>query len=159
MPQPYSSRVLDYLGLVAGTFEELGIGEVIDQATQQSPERRIVTTDHAVKAIVLNELGFVYQQLYLVPQFFQNKLTCRLIAPWIAAKHLNDDALGCTLDTLYDCGVTELYSLIAATAAQRLGLTPIFAHLGSTSFHVVGRYGSAEAPTYKSFTSPGFRRS
>jgi transposase len=42
--------------------------------------------------------------------------------------------------------VTELYSRIAATAAQRLGLTPPFAHLDSTSFHVDGRDNSAEAP-------------
>jgi transposase len=50
------------------------------------------------------------------------------------------------LDTLYAYGVTELYSLIAATAAQRLGLAPTFAHLDSTSFHVDGRYNSAEEP-------------
>ena len=47
---------------------------------------------------------------------------------------------------LYDFGVTALYSLIAATAAQRLGLTPTFAHLDSTSFHVDGRYNSAAPP-------------
>jgi hypothetical protein len=30
----YRSQVLDHLGLVAGIFDELGIGDVIDQATQ-----------------------------------------------------------------------------------------------------------------------------
>ena len=72
-PQPYRTQVLDHLGLVAGMFEELGITEVIDQATQQDPEMRIVTAGHAVKAMVLNGLGFLNQQLYLVPHFFQNK--------------------------------------------------------------------------------------
>ena len=43
-------------------------------------------------------------------------------------------------------GVTELSRRIAATAATRLGLTPSFAHLDSTSFHVDGRYNSAEEP-------------
>jgi hypothetical protein len=28
-PPPYRSQVLDHLGLVAGMFEELGIGEII----------------------------------------------------------------------------------------------------------------------------------
>jgi hypothetical protein len=37
-PQPYRTQVLDHLGLVAGMFEELGITEVIDQATQQNPD-------------------------------------------------------------------------------------------------------------------------
>jgi transposase len=127
-------------------FEELGITEVIDQATQQDPEMRIVTVGHAVKAMVLNGLGFVNQQLYLVPHFFHNKPLPRLIAPGIQASHLNDDTLGRALDTLYETGLTELYSLIAATAAQRLGLTPTFTHLDTTSFHVDGRYNSAEAP-------------
>lgn len=145
-PQPYRTQVLDHLGLVAGMFEELGITDVIDQATQQDPEMRIVTVGHAVTAMVLNGLGFLNQQLYLVPHFFQHKPISRLIAPGIQASHLNDDTLGRTLDTLYAVGVTELYSLIAATAARRLGLTPTFAHLDSTSFHVDGRYNSDEEP-------------
>ena len=146
MEQTYRSQILDHLGLVAGMFEELGIGDVIDKATQQNPEMQIVTAGNAVKAMVLNGLGFVNQRLYLVPQFFQNKPTSRLIAPAIAPAHLHDDTLGRALDTLYDYGVTALYSLIAATAAQRLRLSPTFAHLDSTSFHVDGRYKSDEEP-------------
>ena len=80
---------------------------MIDEATQQNPEMRIVTAGQAVKAMVLNGLGFVNQQLYLVPHFFQNKPTHRLIAPGISSAHLNDDTLGRALDTLYAYGVTR----------------------------------------------------
>jgi transposase len=146
MPQPYRRQVLDHLGLVAGMSDERGIGAVIDQATQQDPETRMVTVGNAVKAMLLNGLGFVNQQLDLVPLFFQRKPTHRLIAPGIEAQHLNDDTLGRALDTLYDYGVTDLYSLVAVTAAQRLRLTPRFAPLDRTSFHVDGRYNSAEEP-------------
>ena len=146
MPRPYCSEILDHLGLVAGMFDELGIGAVLDQATQQTPETRFVTVGSAVKAMVLNGLGFVNQQLSLVPRFFQHKPTQRLVAPGIDAEHLNDDALGGALDTLSTAGVTALYSLIAATAAERLGLAPRFMHLDSTSFHVDGRYHSEEDP-------------
>src|SRR5215510_12774686 len=66
-PQSYRTQVLDHLGLIAGMFEELGITEVIDQATQQNPAMRLVTVGHAVKAMVLNGLGFVNHQLSLVP--------------------------------------------------------------------------------------------
>jgi transposase len=142
----YRSQVLDHLGLVAGMFDELGIGDVIDKATQQNPEMRDLTVGEAVKAMVLNGLGFVNHALYLVPRFFQNKPTSRLISPRVVPAQLNDDALGRALDTLYDYGVTELYSLIAATAAKRLGLASTFAHLDSTSFHVDGRYNSEEEP-------------
>src|SRR5712691_4896854 len=75
MPQTYHSQILDHLGLVAGMFEELGIAEVIDKATKQDPDMRIVTAGHAVKAMVLNGAGFVNQQLYLVPHFFHNTPT------------------------------------------------------------------------------------
>ena len=91
MPQPYRSQILDHLGLVAGMFDELGIADVIDQATQQNPETRLVTVGHAVKAMVLNGRGFVNQRLYLVPMFFHNKPTHRLMALDIEATHLNDD--------------------------------------------------------------------
>ena len=57
----------------------------------------------------------------------------RLIASVIQASHLNDDTLERALDTLYDYGATELYPLIAATAAARLGFMPRFAHFASTS--------------------------
>jgi transposase len=158
-PQPYRTQVLDHLGLVAGMFEELGITEVIDRATKQDPETRIVTAGHAVKAMVLNGLGFLNQQLYLVPHFFQNKPISRLIAPGIQASHLNDDALGRALDTLYDFGVTELYCLIAATAATRLGLTRTFSHLDTTSFHVDGRYNSTQPPDEQVVhITPGYSR-
>jgi len=142
----YQSKVLDHLGLVSGMFDELGIGEVIDQATQQNPEMRNLTVGEAVKAMVLNGLGFVNQALYLVPKFFYDKPTYHMFSRPMSAEQLNDDALGRALDTLYAHGVTELYSLIAVHAAERLGLAPRFAHLDSTSFHVDGTYNSDEQP-------------
>ncbi len=143
---PYRSQVWDHRGLVAGMFDELGLGDVIDRATHQNPALRDLTVGEAVNAMVLNGLGVIKQALYRVPRFFQNKPTYRLIAPRIAPAQLNDDALGRTLETLYADGVTELYRLIAATAADRLGLAPRFAHLDSTSVRVEGRYNSGEEP-------------
>ena len=62
MPQSYRRQSLDHLGLVAGMFDERGIVDVIDQATGQNPETRIVTVGNAAKAMVLNGLGVVNQQ-------------------------------------------------------------------------------------------------
>ncbi len=146
MPLTYQSQVLDHLGLVAGMFDELGIGEVIDEAIAQDHSKRTVSLGHAVKAMVLNGLGVVNQQLYLVPSFFQHKPLARLVGSEIHAEHLNDDVLGRALEALYEDGVTPLYRLIAAQAAPRLGLTSQVIHLDTTSFHVDGQYNSAEAP-------------
>jgi transposase len=128
-------------------FDELGLGDVIDQATQHDPQMRDLTAGEAVKAMVLNGLGFVNHALYLVPRFFHNKPTSQLISPRVTADQLNDDALGRALDTLYAYGVTELYTLLAARAAKRLGLGASYAHLDSTSFHVDGRYNCDDPPT------------
>jgi transposase len=160
MPHPSRSHIFDHLGLVAGMFDALGIGEVIDRATQHNPDTRLVTAGHAVHAMVLNGLGCVNQQRYLVPRFFQDKPRSRLVAPWlIDAKHLHDDTLGRALDTLYDGDVTALYRLMAATAAERLGLAAPVAPLESTSFHVDGRYHSDEEPAAQVVhITPGYSR-
>jgi len=138
----YRSQILDHLGLVAGMFDELGIGDVLDRATHQNPELRDLTVGEAVNAMVLNGLGLINHALYLVPRCFQNKPTSRLISSRMAPMQLNDDARGRALETLYAHGVTELYSLMAATAVQRLRLVPRFAHLDRISVHVDGRDNS-----------------
>jgi hypothetical protein len=58
----YRSQVLDHLGLVAGMFDELAIGDIIDQATQQNPEKRDLTLGEAVKVMVLNGLPGATEQ-------------------------------------------------------------------------------------------------
>lgn len=59
----YRTQVLDHLGLVAGMFDALGLGDVIDRATQQNPAMRGLTAGEAVKAMMLNGLGFVNHAL------------------------------------------------------------------------------------------------
>ncbi len=147
MAPPYRSPILDHLGLVAGMFDERGIGEGIDQATQQNPARRIVTAGHAVNAMVLNGRGLVHQPRSLGPRFFQKKPPSRLFTPaGIDATHLNDAARGRALATLDDDGVPALYRLVAATAAARLGLAPTVAPLDRTSCPVDGRDNHDHAP-------------
>ena len=81
-------------------FDELGIGAEIDQQMVQDSDKRIISLGNAVKAMVLNGLGFVNQRLYLVPSFFESKPTERLIGKGISPEHLNDDVLGRALDAL-----------------------------------------------------------
>ncbi len=140
----YKSETLEHLGLVAGMFDELGVGELVDELVPQDLSQRKVSVGQALKAMVLNGLGFANRRLYLMPEFFRNKPTERLVGAGISPEHLNDDALGKALDTLYAFGLTELYRSIAGRAAERLGLGSgvAMAHLDTTSFHVDGRYNS-----------------
>ncbi len=138
------SKIFDHLGLVAGMFEELEIGDRIDEQIAQDFEERNVSIGQAVKALVLTGLGFVQQRLYLTAQFFEKMPTDRLIGEGVRPEHLNDDVLGQSLDDLYDYGVTELFRDLAAHAAEKLGLTSRFAHLDATSFSFEGEYDSDE---------------
>jgi Domain of unknown function (DUF4277) len=99
--QPASRRqVLDHLGLGAGMGDELGRGDVIDHATHHPPERRDRTVGEAVKAMVLNGVGWIHQARSLVPRFFPHKPTSRLLSPRVVPAPLNDDARGRALDIL-----------------------------------------------------------
>ncbi|MCS3749288.1 transposase [Salinibacter ruber] len=140
------SKVLDHLGLVAGMFEELEIGDRIDEHIAQDFDEREVSVGQAVKAMVLNGFGFVQQRLYLTPKFFERVPTERLIGEGVRPGHLNEGVLGRALDDLFEYGVTELFRDVAAHAAGKLGLGSRFAHLDATSFSFHGEYDSEEAP-------------
>ena len=145
-PTHYSSKLLNHLGLVAGMYDELGIGELIDRLIIQDEDKRTVSIGQAIKGMVLNGLGFTHRALYLTPLFFRDKPVDRLIGEEIEAEHLNDDVLGRALDKVYHYGSEGLYSQVAAQAMTRLGLSNRFAHLDSTSFHTDGVYNSNGHP-------------
>jgi len=158
-PDHYSSKLLDHLGLVAGMYDELGIGDQIDRLVPQDEDKRKVSLGQAVKAMVLNGLGFAQRALYLTPLFFRDKPVERLIGEGIEAAHLNDDVLGRALDALYAYGPDQLYPQLAAPAVKQLGLSCRFAHLDSTSFHTDGQYNSAdEAPEDVIHITRGYSR-
>jgi len=142
----YHSKTLGHLGLVAGMFDELGIGRVIDELVPQDLEQRTLSVGTLVKAMVLNGLGFVNQRLYLVSHFFCDKPVERLLGKGVQAEQLNDDALGRALDDVHHYGVTELYRCVSVQAVQNLGLSSEVGHLDSTSFHVDGDYNHDDPP-------------
>jgi transposase len=138
----YSSYNLDHLGLIAGMVDELGLPELIDTVVKQDHEQRQVSVGQCVKAMILNGLGFVNRALYLMPHFFKDKPVERLLGDGINAEHLNDDALGRALDTIYAYGPEALYGQLAAQAVKRLGLSCKVGHIDTSSFHVDGVYNS-----------------
>ena len=141
-PLTYQSYNLDHLGLVAAMVDELGIVKLIDTVIVQDHEQRMVSVGQAVKAMILNGLGFSHRALYLTPHFFEKKPVARLLGTGIEARHLNDDTLGNALDRIYSYGVEDLYTLTAAASVEKLQLPCRFGHLDSTSLHVDGQYNS-----------------
>lgn len=68
--------------------------ELVDCLTVPDGEKRRVSVGQAVKAMILNSLGFANRALYLSPVSFQDKPVERLIGEGIEAEQLNDDVLG-----------------------------------------------------------------
>ena len=138
----YQTERLDHLGIVAGVCQEAGIAEWLDK--QAGENRRSVSVGKATVAMVLNGLGFSNRQLYLVPQYFENKPVEHLLGEGITADMLNDDCLGRTLDWLYEHDVTTLFAGLALQARRRFGVQAQHLHIDTTSFSVSGDYASQE---------------
>jgi transposase len=138
----YQTERLDHLGIVAGVCQEAGIAEWLDK--QAGENRRSVSVGKATVAMVLNGLGFSNRQLYLVPQYFENKAVEHLLGEGITADMLNDDCLGRTLDWLYEHDVTTLFAGLALQARCRFGIAADHLHIDTTSFSVRGDYAIKE---------------
>lgn len=92
-----SNISINHLGIVAGAFDELNIGSVIDRLIPKTRHHHL-THGQVLKAMALNGLGFVERRLYLYPEFFSDIAIDRLLGTAIQTDHLNDDLLGRTLD-------------------------------------------------------------
>ncbi len=136
----YVSASIEHLGVVAGMYEELGIGELLDSVIEQDLEQRQLSVGQCVKAMVLNGLGLAQRRLYLTADFFKNKPVDILLGEGIEASMITSDALAGTLDDIYSNGASGLFALASSQAVKRLGLKPKIGHDDVTSFHVDGNY-------------------
>jgi len=140
----YRTQRLDHHGIVAGICDEIDLVAQIDRLVPAP--RRQVSIGQAVKAMVINALGFVGRPLYLTPEFFANKPVELLIGPGITAEMLNDDSLGRALDWLFEAGLTKVFAQVASHALRRYGIEHRFVHVDITSFHVHGAYEKDQEP-------------
>jgi transposase len=130
---------LSHLGLVSGTFDELGIADIIDT---NMPKSRSHNLPHStvIKAMCLNGLGFNESRLYLYSNYFENLPTERLLGNGILPEHINDDVLGRTLDKIYEYGCTELFNKIALKAMKNVPFDNHILHTDTTNFSLYGNY-------------------
>ncbi len=138
MPVP-SSKILDHHGLVAGFCHDLGFADIIDNALGGAAPERKISCGQLVAAMVLNGLGFTGRTLHMYSEYFRNKPVDRLIGEGVLPGHINDDALGRCLDSLYEYGVSNLYQQLGEAVVEKLGLQTQALHLDSTSFHYDGQ--------------------
>jgi len=134
---------LDHHGITAGFVNKLKLVERIDERLPISKKHgAILTHGQRVKAMIINGLGFTQSPIYLSSHFFEDKALSILFGEGVKHHHLNDDALGRTLDALYRYGVTELFAEIANEINQEFMPKidrPHF-HIDTTSLKLSGDY-------------------
>ena len=136
-----SGKVLDHLGLVAATIEELRLVKRIDERIPVSKQKGGKTTiGQRVSAMILNGLGFIDDRLYMFPEFLKNKPVDRLLGEGLCAEDFNDDALGRALDKIHEYGETKLFSELAFEIGVEKNLLDKSAHIDSSSLSVEGEY-------------------
>lgn len=134
-----SSTILAHHGLVAGMYDELGIGQLIDEALPKVGPHKLPNST-SLKAMVINALGFNERRLYFFPQFFNNLSTERLLGEGIKPEDINDDVLGRTLDQIYAYGSTELFLKIVLRVMNQMSFGTQLLHVDTTSVSVHGYF-------------------
>jgi len=119
--------------------QELKIAQSVNSHIVEG-ENRILSHGDAVVSMILNGLGFSGMPLYMTPHYFEDKPVELLIGEGIEARHINDVALGRTLDKLYEYGITNLFSKIASQSVKILNVASRIGHLDSTAFAVHTEY-------------------
>ncbi len=97
-----------------------------------------------VAAMIFNGLGFIDDQLYMFPQFLDNKPVDRLFKGAVKAEYFNDDALGRCLDAIDEYGVTKLFSEIAFMIGVEQKLLGRTFNIDTTSLTVYGEYAEPD---------------
>lgn len=136
-----SILTIGHLGIVAGAYDTLGIGDIIDRAIPKTRHHNL-SHSQVVKLMSLNGLGFIERRLYLFPEFFDDIALSRLIGGEVSRDHLNDDVFGRTLDAIAEYGPTELFNEIVAEWLLPDEFGSNCVHVDTTNFSVTGEYES-----------------
>ena len=133
-PETGSVSNIGFSGVVGGTFDFLGLEELIDLYLGKVGSHVKVNHGALTKALVMQLLHGPYQTLYGTSEFFARKPINVLLNREISAQDLNRDVLGRFLDEVSEFGAERLFVLAAKQTAARLGIKITEAHLDSTSF-------------------------
>lgn len=140
-----TGKVLDHLGLIVATIEEVELTKKIDNLLPLEDGKGVkITMGQRVAAMILNGLGFMNDRLYMFEQFLENKPVEQFFGSNICASYFNDDALGRCLDAISEYGVTKFFTAISFDIGVEQGLIGTTMRGDTTTLLVHGEY--AENP-------------
>jgi len=130
---------IDHLGIIAGIMDEMDLVKIIDELIPPHPLEKI-SAGVAIKAMVLNCMGFLTSPFYLFPKFFEGKAVEHLLGENIKVEYLNESRFGRVLDEIFHYGLTKLFVSIAMSAFKTFNVSLNSGHFDITSLSVEGEY-------------------
>jgi len=123
-------KSLNYMGLIAGTMQDIGLIEKIDKLLPLDSGKGVITTNgQRVSAMIMNGLGFMNDRLYMVQEFYNDLPMEKLFSGDVKAENFNDDALGRALDAIHEYGATKFFANISYAIGKEFNL------IGNTARH------------------------
>lgn len=137
-----SNVTIAHLGIVAGLMDLLGIPQYIDSVLPKKRQHK-VSRGTATKALILNGLGFNERRLFLMPEYFEDLATERLIGEGIEPEDLNQYLFGDCLDSIAAYGPTRLFTGIVLHIMDQIQFGTHRLHYDTTTINVTGEYDRA----------------
>ena len=126
---------IDHLGIIAGIMDEMDLVKIIDELIPPHPLEKI-SAGVAIKAMVLNCMGFLTSPFYLFPKFFEGKAVEHLLGENIKVEYLNESRFGRVLDEIFHYGLTKLFVSIAMSAFKTFNVSLNSGHFDITSVRI-----------------------
>lgn len=126
-------------GLIAGTFDALGIEQIIETYIGKVGSHVKVSSGAIVKALVMQLLAVPYQSLYGTSEYFKDMPVDKLLNTNITYDDLNRHTLSRLLDDVDAFGPEKLYLHCAKAACDAFNIKVTDIQLDSTSFHYDGQ--------------------
>lgn len=135
--------------LIAALFDELKIGQIIDEMVHWDQTQCRMSPGTRVKALIINIFGRK-RPLYRIDETYEHMDIENLFGRDITLEDLTDYNLARALDKLAERGLHEIYSTICLRAICHEQISLTYLHNDTTSISVHGDYDYEEA------TNPDF---
>lgn len=135
------------LPLLSAVYDQLEIGEIIDQTVTWDKDKCDVSPGIAMKALILNMI-ISRRPLYLIQEFYRDKDIEKLFGEGISLEQINEFSIGRSLEKVYNANAKVLYSTIALKTMDIEDIVLKTIHWDTTSKNLSGNYDvySEEGP-------------
>ena len=143
-PQDVRASDVSFLPIIAAYVKKLGI---VAQVDRLCPTMSDVSAGQVVMALILDTLAG-RSPLYKLELSFVGQDTELLFGEEIAPAKFNDDAVGRSMDSLFEVGTGKILTAVVLSAIKQYNLDTLKVHHDTTSVTVYGDYDLYQDSTH-----------